>query len=203
MKKEFNGKIGVEIRDRRRSYGFHWIGRDKTGVSRWEGDRGAMKWGALVLGIIGGTMLAVGAGIFFLSREIVGSVTMCAAGLIQLGLAFWGRRLHRRLTGLLSVEEVAETTRVDRDTLEAWTKSQNLKPQAMLNGQYLYEASDFGEDATLLRPSDEPNEEFLLRSAKSAETDNENLLRPASSDQPITFVDDSLSNQSEEQHNWT
>jgi hypothetical protein len=182
LKNEIDSRIGFEVRSRRWNYGFHWVGRDKTGLSRWQGDRSALKVGAIIADVIGCGLIVVGSGILLFAREPIGPAIMGAVGFIHLGLARWMKALHARLTGLLSIEEVAATTNVDNDALARWAAGQNLKPRAMINGEYLYDPADFGEAATLLRSADAPAAETLLRTSESAATDNETLLHPICGD---------------------
>ena len=174
-----NSRIGVEMRSRRWNYSFQWFGFDKNGVSRWVGNRNALKIGAVVLSSIGYGLLAIGACVLLFGRETTGAAVLGGVGLFQLGLGYWLRWLHRRFSRLLSVKDVAEATDTDPSELESWAEARNLKPKAMLNGEYVYEPTDFEEEARLLRSAEAPTEEILLRPSASARTKDETLLHLA------------------------
>ena len=182
MKPKPKSHIGVELRMSAKRYGFHWFGRDKTGLSRWEGDKSALPWGALALYIIAGLELAVGLVLSLMFRQYLTFGLLTGSGIVLIGLGAWMRRLHHRLTGLMSLQQVADVTGADPDELSRWAEAKALKPSAMVNDEYLYDPSLFEEDATLLRPAPKPESVDLLRPASSATVDDQTLLHPVGPD---------------------
>jgi hypothetical protein len=188
-----NGRIGVEFRSRKWNHSFQWLGFDKNGVSRWVGNRNALKFGAIVLSSIGYVLLAIGSCVLLFGRQGTAAAVLGGVGFFQLGLAYWLRGLHRKFTRLQSIQDVAEATNADPAEIQTWAENRNLKPKAMLNGEYVYEPTDFDEEARLLRSAQAPNEEVLLRPSQSAQTDEETLLHiaeePSKFKTPTTTID--------------
>jgi hypothetical protein len=158
--------------------GFHWFGRDDHGVSVWEGNPRNLRWGYVLLGAIGCTAFTIGAALFVLGRMLPPFAILGPVGLIHTGLAWWMKRLHDKLTELSTVEEVAESLGVEPAQLERWAEGE-ARPRAIINQKPYYHPADLDDAARLLRASEAPADDLLLRPARSANVSEETLVRPA------------------------
>jgi hypothetical protein len=97
--------------------------------------------------------------------------------------------LHAKLKILVTAEEVAVATGVDPESVEQLAMEQELKPLAMLNGEYVYDPQDLLPGARLLRALQGPVDQALLRPAGSVAVAEENLLRPINeTDEPVISI---------------
>lgn len=178
MKREFNASVGWVAKFSGRDRRFQWVGRDRTGVSRWEGERDALSLGATVVVAIGFVLVTMGVGAYAIWRQqLIAATYLSFSGIFLSSVGWWMRKLHCKLKDLHTAEGVASATGIDRKAVERLADEQEIKPRAILNGEYLYDPQDLLPGARLLRASQRPSEEALLRPAGSKEVSPECLVR--------------------------
>jgi hypothetical protein len=166
---------------RRGGYGFHWEGRDDEGVSIWQGETGALKWGARILGALGGCEM-LGALATWALGVPVAPLVLGGVAALHLGLAYGGVLFLRRFQGLATAEQLAADFHVEPDELEQLIKEGRVRPKAIINLEPHYDTAEFGDAATLLRASRQPDDELLRGAGSAGSSDDRRLLRPEAAD---------------------
>jgi hypothetical protein len=162
---------------KRNGFGFHWTGRDDNGVSVWDGQTGAMRFGVWTLVVMGGLEIAAAAVLHYYLPEPVVSLVIGGSGLFLLGLAWWGEQFRRHVLSMASLEEAATKLGVGTEDVQRLISDYNVRPRIILNGEPVYDPADFTEHARLLRPSAAPVDGGLLRPAGFSGMESETLLR--------------------------
>jgi hypothetical protein len=161
-----------------RGYGFHWNGRDDRGISVWEGQTGALKWGVRILGALGVCEMLGALATWALGVPVAPQV-LGGVGLLHLGLAYGGVLFMRRFAALATAEQLATDLHVEPAELEELVSGSRVRPKAIINGEPHYDPADFGEAATLLRAARRPDEELLRAAGGTASAEPGHLLRSA------------------------
>lgn len=191
MKEYQSTKRGKPIkRSRWSNLGLRFFGRDDQGVSVWQGNRESLKWGSTLLAVLGCVTATLGVGIGMIGHEWSPAVIMVPLGCIHLAISWWMKRHDAWLNGLATIREIAADIGVDPDQLDRWAagfEAGQIKPRVILNGRPFYNPADFGEAGILLRAASAPAGEELLRSAESARTDDQLLLRVPTTVSTHTF----------------
>jgi hypothetical protein len=160
--------------------GFHWFGRDDQGISIWAGDKITLNWSSKLMAGIGAVALAGSVVAAFTVQDAAAPAVMAGVGALCLGLAWWMKRHYEWLKRLATVEQVAAHVGVDREHLDRLAGGRAIKPRVIMDGTPYYDPADLGEVAVLLRASEAPPDDLLLRPAPSARTEDSLLLQPAS-----------------------
>ena len=189
-KREIDAAVGWAASFQGRDRRFQWVGRDRTGVSRWEGDRDSLRWGARVVSVAG--FLSLLAMIpFFVGEKGLAALFIGAVGMVLIAAGAWMKRTYHDLLNLSTAEELARAGGFERVDVERLAIERDLQPRAMLNGEYLYDPQDLLPGTRLLRASKGPAEEALLRPAGSEEVAPEWLLRASGEEsEPTPLVQD-------------
>lgn len=166
--------------------GFFLEGEDGQGIPLFTGSWDIPPFGFaiffLVLGAIG-----IGVALF---NAVTSAVVTHTPWWVPLILLLWGGiyfahgvwlvRLRSVLSGLSTLEGIARRIGLDERRLRHMAEEDAICPQCIVNGSALYNPADFGDAATLLRPSAAPAEKTLLRPAMGEDVSEDKLLRPAS-----------------------
>ena len=176
------------VRRSRWNYGFHWIGRDDRGVSIWDGQPGALKWGARILTGTGLSLLLAGAVTLVIGSENPAPYVLLGVGALHSTLAYIMGRQLKRIGELATLEQASEDFGFEPARINEAIESKGTKPRMIINGEPLFDPADLDEAATLLRAAPAPPDEELLRPAAGAPTDSAVLLQPAVLDNPQSAI---------------
>jgi len=174
------GRPIERVKRSRWNYGFHWHGRDDRGVSIWDGQPDALKWGARIMTATGGSLLLAGVIAFLLGGLIVPPAVLAGVGALHSTIAFFMNRQVKRIAELATLEQASKDFEIDQDRISQAIELKGIKPRMIMNGEPLFDPADLDQAATLLRAAPPPPDEELLRAAYAAPTVSETLLQPAS-----------------------
>ncbi|HXG23742.1 MAG TPA: hypothetical protein VNJ09_04235 [Chthonomonadales bacterium] len=166
--------------------GFFLEGEDAEGIPLFTGSWDIPPLGfAIFFLVLGG--IGIGVALF---NAVTWAVVTHTPWWVPVVLLLWGGiyfahgvwliRLRNVLSGLSTFEEMAKLLSVDERRLRRMMEEDDICPQCIVNGNALYNPADFGDAATLLRPSAAPAETILLRPAMGEDVSADKLLRPTS-----------------------
>lgn len=99
-------------------------------------------------------------------------------------MALWGWvtlsivKLRRRIKSLSSSLDLCNMLSLDEVTFKQKMDEQGVRPELHINGRDYYNTQEFHPKDRLLRPSDAPAQQTLMRAAGATGTQEDCLLRP-------------------------
>src|SRR5687767_4542518 len=173
------GRPVEPVRRSKWNYGFHWHGRDDRGVSIWNGQVDALKWGSRIMTATGSSLLLAGFIMFFVGKFTPAPVVLAAAGALHSTIAFFMHRQVKRIAELAMLEQASKDFGFEPQRIAVAIELKGIKPRMIINGEPYFDPTELDRAATLLRAAPPPPDEELLRAAVSAPTDSATLLQPA------------------------
>jgi hypothetical protein len=158
--------------------GLRWFGRDDGGVSIWDGKTYGLKYGGWLLRAVGIGSIVASPVLLTLGMTEAASI-VGGVGLLHTGLSVWMLRLRDRIESMVPAESVAERLHMTPDEVDRFREQTGVKPRVIMNGQPMFDPSDFGDPARLLRAAGAPQNDELLRPAGTTTSDSSLLVRPA------------------------
>jgi hypothetical protein len=168
-----------------RYYGFFWRGKDKKGISTWEGTFDMPPVWRILLSAVLFIVFVVGPATALSLRMPSAPYILPAVAFLYMGITAWANDMRAKILGLTSLGDVAQHSGVSEEKLQQLADEKGIKPRYKVNGRYLYDPIPFAEKELLLRHSKAPEQdELLLHPASATPSENPTLLRPVTADSP-------------------
>jgi hypothetical protein len=176
--------MGKPSKSEKVRHGFLWRGRDKRGVSTWEGNFEMPPYWEFIVSTIVFMFF-----MYFVERSTPALslrgpyawMIIPAGGMLYFGTIWLIADRWCRMLSLSSLKDMADYWDVTEEKLQQLADEKGIEPRYKINGRYLYDPILFAEKRLLLRSSKAPESTELLlhpASATPSEEPVETLLRP-------------------------